>query len=136
MQGFYFINVAFYAPISDKGIFLGYADDSKAYRVYNKVSKILMITANVTIDDASISNVSVPNISVEQTSKDFMYLDVNEEGKSDQASLESDMARKDVDNVSHEIDETLAIQGQNRPGNVKFKRIIRRMTSLAVRMMV
>ena len=68
---------------SDKGIFLGYADDSKACRVYNKVSKTLMITANVTIDDASVSNVSVPNISVEQASKDLMYPDADENCKGD-----------------------------------------------------
>ena len=36
---------------SDKGIFLGYATNSQAYRVYNKRTKLVMESINVVIDD-------------------------------------------------------------------------------------
>ena len=36
---------------SDEGIFLGYLTNSRAYRVYNKHTKIIMESINVVIDD-------------------------------------------------------------------------------------
>ena len=36
---------------SDKGIFLGYSTNSRAYRVYNKRTKTVMESINVVIDD-------------------------------------------------------------------------------------
>ena len=43
---------------SDEGIFLGYFVNSRAYRVYNKRTKTIMVSINVVIDDA-ISKKSV-----------------------------------------------------------------------------
>ena len=37
---------------SDEGIFLGYSTTSRAYRVFNKRTKIVMKSINVKIDDA------------------------------------------------------------------------------------
>ena len=37
---------------SDQGIFLGYSTTSRAYRVFNKRTKIIMESINVKIDDA------------------------------------------------------------------------------------
>ena len=37
---------------SDDGIFLGYSTTSRAYRVFNKRTKIVMESINVKIDDA------------------------------------------------------------------------------------
>ena len=37
---------------NDEGIFLGYSTSSQAYRVYNKRTKTVMESINVTIDDA------------------------------------------------------------------------------------
>ena len=37
---------------SDEGIFLGYSTTSQAYRAFNKRTKIVMESINVTIDDA------------------------------------------------------------------------------------
>ena len=36
---------------SDKGIFLGYSTNSRAYRVYNRHTKMVMESINVVIDD-------------------------------------------------------------------------------------
>ncbi|MCI76167.1 gag-pol polyprotein, partial [Trifolium medium] len=38
-------------PKSDEGIFLGYATNSRAYRVYNSRTKTMMKSINVVIDD-------------------------------------------------------------------------------------
>ena len=38
-------------PKSDEGVFLGYSPNSRAYRVINKRSKIVMESANVIIND-------------------------------------------------------------------------------------
>ncbi|XP_019173231.1 PREDICTED: uncharacterized protein LOC109168701 [Ipomoea nil] len=43
--------VAKFETKSDEGIFLGYATNSRAYRVYNKVTKTIMESTNVVIDD-------------------------------------------------------------------------------------
>ena len=43
---------------SDEGIFLGYSTTSRAYRVFNKRTKMVMKSINVVIDDA-ITNVEV-----------------------------------------------------------------------------
>ncbi|MCH89716.1 retrovirus-related pol polyprotein from transposon tnt 1-94 [Trifolium medium] len=42
-------------PKSDEGIFLGYSTNSRAYRVYNSKTKVLMESINVVIDDAPYS---------------------------------------------------------------------------------
>ncbi|MCH79563.1 gag-pol polyprotein [Trifolium medium] len=42
-------------PKSEEGIFLGYSTNSRAYRVYNSRTKILMESINVVIDDATLS---------------------------------------------------------------------------------
>lgn len=38
-------------PKSDEGIFLGYSTNSRAYRVFNSRTKIMMESINVIIDD-------------------------------------------------------------------------------------
>ena len=38
-------------PKSDEGIFLGYSTNSRAYRVFNSRTKVMMESINVTIDD-------------------------------------------------------------------------------------
>jgi hypothetical protein len=38
-------------PKSDEGIFLGYSTDSRAYRVYNSRTQVVMESINVIIDD-------------------------------------------------------------------------------------
>lgn len=43
--------LAKFAPRADEGIFLGYSLDSRAYRVYNKETKTVMDSINVTVDD-------------------------------------------------------------------------------------
>ncbi|XP_019189509.1 PREDICTED: uncharacterized protein LOC109183937 [Ipomoea nil] len=40
-----------FEPKSDEGYFLGYSTNSRAYRVYNKVTKSIMESANVVVDD-------------------------------------------------------------------------------------
>jgi hypothetical protein len=41
-------------PKSDEGIFLGYSINSKAYRVYNSKTKVVMESINVVVNDLSI----------------------------------------------------------------------------------
>lgn len=41
-------------PRSDEGFFLGYAQSSSAYRVYNKRPEIIMESVNVVFDDLSV----------------------------------------------------------------------------------
>ena len=38
-------------PKSDEGLFLGYSPNSRAYRMFNKRSKIVMESTNVVVDD-------------------------------------------------------------------------------------
>jgi hypothetical protein len=40
-------------PKSDEGIFLGYSINSKAYRVYNSKTKVVMESINVVVNDLS-----------------------------------------------------------------------------------
>ncbi|XP_045792093.1 uncharacterized protein LOC123886861 [Trifolium pratense] len=40
-------------PKSEEGIFLGYATNSKAYRVYNSITKTMMKSINVVVDDST-----------------------------------------------------------------------------------
>ena len=46
-------NVGKFDSRSDEGIFMRYSSISKAYRVYNKITKKVMETVNVVIDEAS-----------------------------------------------------------------------------------
>ncbi|PNY15185.1 putative LRR receptor-like protein kinase, partial [Trifolium pratense] len=39
-------------PKSEEGIFLGYSTNSRAYRVYNPITKVIMESVNVVIDDS------------------------------------------------------------------------------------
>ena len=48
---------------SDEGIFLGYFVSSRAYKVYNKRTKIVIESINVVIDDA------IPEKSVDENGK-------------------------------------------------------------------
>ncbi|MCI47583.1 gag-pol polyprotein, partial [Trifolium medium] len=43
-------------PKSDEGIFLGYATNSRAYRVHNSRTKTMMESINVVIDDLAGEN--------------------------------------------------------------------------------
>jgi len=47
-------------PKSDEGIFLGYSTNSRAYRVYNSKTKIVMESINVVIDD--VPKEKVPDV--------------------------------------------------------------------------
>ena len=38
-------------PKSDEGIFLGYSTNSRAYRVFNSKTKVMMESINVVVDD-------------------------------------------------------------------------------------
>ena len=38
-------------PKSDEGIFLGYSTNSRAYRVFNSRTKVMMGSINVMVDD-------------------------------------------------------------------------------------
>jgi len=40
-------------PKSDEGIFLGYSTNSRAYRVYNNMTQVVMESINVVIDDVA-----------------------------------------------------------------------------------
>ena len=46
-------NVGKFDSRSDEGIFMRYSSISKAYRVYNKITKKVVETVNVVIDEAS-----------------------------------------------------------------------------------
>ena len=46
-------------PKSDEGVFLGYSPSSRAYRVINKRSKIVMESANVVVDDQGTVSTSL-----------------------------------------------------------------------------
>ncbi|XP_040370261.1 uncharacterized protein LOC112183342 isoform X2 [Rosa chinensis] len=63
---------------SDKGIFLGYSLDSRAYRVYNKRTMSVMESYNVSIDDCAVSNVQV-NPDEDQPSGSRVNVGLNEE---------------------------------------------------------
>lgn len=45
-------------PKSDKGIFLGYSTNSRAYRVFNKRTETVMESINVVIDDQEVGSPS------------------------------------------------------------------------------
>ncbi|MCI43933.1 gag-pol polyprotein, partial [Trifolium medium] len=45
-------------PKSEEGIFLGYSISSRAYRVYNSRTKVIMESINVVIDDSPSPNVA------------------------------------------------------------------------------
>jgi len=51
-------------PKSDEGIFLGYSTNSRAYRVYNNITQVVMEFINVVIDDVAKEPVSevVPGV--------------------------------------------------------------------------
>ena len=47
----YILNPRKFVAKSDEGIFLGHSTNSRAYRVYNKHTKMMMESINVVIDD-------------------------------------------------------------------------------------
>jgi len=47
-------------PKSDEGIFLGYSTNSRAYKVYNNRTQVVMESINVVIDD--VAKESVPKV--------------------------------------------------------------------------
>lgn len=55
-------------PKSDEGIFLGYSINSRAYRVYNKHTKMMMESINVVINDTLEENKEdQDDVSLQQT---------------------------------------------------------------------
>ncbi|KAM5584807.1 hypothetical protein ABKV19_004255, partial [Rosa sericea] len=72
---------------SDDGVFLGYSMNSRAYRVYNKRTRVVMESINVSIDDQcmkheeSFADTSSTTISVTPTSSNEVLAD--EEEKTD-----------------------------------------------------
>ena len=43
-------------PKSDEGIFLGYSTNSRAYRVFNFRTKVMMESINVVVDGSPLEN--------------------------------------------------------------------------------
>ena len=69
---------------SDEGIFLGYSTTSRAYRVFNKRTKMVMESINVEIDDA-ITKVEMVNDgegpSTKEPIAEVKALDIEVEGQ-------------------------------------------------------
>jgi hypothetical protein len=51
-------NLGKFDPKNDEGIFLGYSTNSRAYRVFNKRTEIVMESINVVIDDEEVERPS------------------------------------------------------------------------------
>jgi hypothetical protein len=51
-------NLGKFDPKSDKGIFLGYSSNSRAYRVFNKRTETVMESINVVVDDEEVKRPS------------------------------------------------------------------------------
>ncbi|MCI26425.1 gag-pol polyprotein, partial [Trifolium medium] len=45
-------------PKSEEGLFLGYSTNSRAYRVYNQRTKVIVESINVVIDDMTSAKTS------------------------------------------------------------------------------
>ncbi|PRQ45332.1 putative RNA-directed DNA polymerase [Rosa chinensis] len=88
---------------SDKGVFLGYSLNSRAYRVYNKRTCSVMETINVSIDDSIVLS-HTPCISFDQV--------LFEREKDDNAAAEG----QEDEEASEGIDDTSAIQPVYRTG--------------------
>jgi len=54
-------------PKSDEGIFLGYSTNSRAYKVFNPITKFVMQSINVVIDDVSEDKVPDVETSIQET---------------------------------------------------------------------
>ena len=61
---------------SDKGIFLGYSTDSKAYRVYNKRTLVVEESVHVTFDEHNSLSKNVISDDVEEVEKIQEKLDI------------------------------------------------------------
>ncbi|KAM2050957.1 hypothetical protein ACFX16_032634 [Malus domestica] len=70
---------------SDKGIFLGYSNTSRAYRVYNLRTKIIIVSINVKNDDIDIP----PSLAAE--TYDVLFSSTKDNGD---ASVESSVVSK------------------------------------------
>jgi len=63
-------------PKSDEGIFLGYSTNSRAYRVFNSRTKVVMESMNVVIDD--VSEDRVPDVEPDvETSVQEIVIPIN-----------------------------------------------------------
>ena len=98
----------------DKGVFLGYASNSKAYRVYNKVSCKFMETVNVAINDgldcthkSGCSPEQIENPSAPSREKEPVISPPEKETSSDD---------EDDDPSNGRRDETAVIQTPHRTG--------------------
>ncbi|MCI25305.1 gag-pol polyprotein, partial [Trifolium medium] len=54
-------------PKSDEGLFMGYSQNSRAYRVFNSRTKTMMESINVVIDDSAIDQVTDVETDVEDS---------------------------------------------------------------------
>ncbi|XP_024164226.1 uncharacterized protein LOC112171246 [Rosa chinensis] len=90
---------------SDKGVFLGYSLNSRAYRVYNKRTCSVMETINVSIDDSIVLS-HTPCISFDQV--------LFEREKDDDAAAAAE--GQEDEEASEGIDDTSAIQPVYRTG--------------------
>ena len=99
----------------DKGIFLGYALNSRAYRVYNKISCKIMETINVAIDDSLVCCHGSPHVPMqEQEPTQSLAL----KDKPSTSEVEEEVSDPDLpaEILTDGIDATLAIQKPHRTG--------------------
>ena len=81
-------NLGKFDPKSDVGIFLGYSNSSKAYRVYNKRILVIEESMHVTFDESNLSSAK----------KVFVNDDTNEE-------LQEESSKDKQKNAPHENQE-------------------------------
>jgi hypothetical protein len=79
-------------PKSDEGIFLGYSTNSRAYRVFNSRTNVLMESINVVVDDQQTDVTDDVETSLNDSPTDFS--DKNKESESPQAESEDDKINK------------------------------------------
>ncbi|MCI31251.1 gag-pol polyprotein, partial [Trifolium medium] len=79
-------------PKSDEVIFLGYSTNSRAYRVFNSRTKVMMESINVVIDDSSTDKVTDVEADVEASDQqlDMSEGDKDSESKSEMSISESE----------------------------------------------
>ncbi|WJX83726.1 hypothetical protein P8452_66368 [Trifolium repens] len=100
-------------PKSDEGIFLGYSTNSKAYRVYNSKSQVVMESVNVVVNDSPLK----ANEGIDQGTPVIVNAEQDVE-----ASAQPTTAEPDEDTPEEEGEESARPQAQSKGPSVRVQK--------------
>ncbi|WJX76662.1 hypothetical protein P8452_60053 [Trifolium repens] len=95
-------------PKSDEGIFLGYSTNSRAYRVYNSKTQVVMEFVNVVVEDSSLKE----NEGIDQGTLVSANAEQDVEASEPSSNAEQDVEESEQSSNAKSDEETLEEEGE------------------------